>query len=130
MSAAEALQAASAAGVRIGIDGDDLMLEAEAAPPPALLSILARHKSEILNLLRPANDPWSMQDWWAWFDERAAIIEFDGGLSRREAEAGALACCATEWLGHQEPGSERGLAEALDALAAMGIGIAARPQPR
>ena len=34
MSAAEALQAARAAGVRVAIDGDDLVLEASAPPPP------------------------------------------------------------------------------------------------
>ena len=33
MSAAEAIMAARAAGVRLGIDGDDLVLEAPAPPP-------------------------------------------------------------------------------------------------
>ena len=30
------------------------------------------------------------KDWQAYFDERAGIAEFDGGLSRVEAEAQAL----------------------------------------
>jgi hypothetical protein len=34
MSAAQALKAARAAGIRLGIDGKDLTLEADAAPPP------------------------------------------------------------------------------------------------
>jgi hypothetical protein len=38
MSAAEALKAARAAGIGLGIDGDALTLEAVTAPPPAVLS--------------------------------------------------------------------------------------------
>jgi hypothetical protein len=30
-------------------------------------------------------------DWRVWFEERAAIMEYDGGLSRERAEAMALA---------------------------------------
>jgi hypothetical protein len=49
MSAAEALQAARAASVSIGIDGDDLVVEEAAAPPPpAVLDLLARHKTGIV----------------------------------------------------------------------------------
>ena len=80
------------------IDGDDLELEAPAPPPPAVLDLLSRHKADILRLLRPANDGWSPEDWQVFFDERAAIAEFDGGLPRAEAEARAFACCVTEWL--------------------------------
>ena len=36
--------------------------------------------------------------WRAFFDERAGIVEFDGGLSRDEPEACALEVCVTEWL--------------------------------
>jgi hypothetical protein len=35
--------------------------------------------------------PWSLQDWQTFYDERAAIAEHDGGLSRAEAEAQAVA---------------------------------------
>ena len=52
MSAAEALKAARAAGVRVGIDGDDLVLEAMAPPPSVLLDLLSRHKAGIVTLLR------------------------------------------------------------------------------
>src|SRR6516162_222430 len=51
MSAAEALQAAQNAGVEIGIDGDNLVLEASAPPPAAVLDLLSRHKAEVLALL-------------------------------------------------------------------------------
>jgi len=99
MSAAEALMAARDAGISVGIDGDDLVLEASAPPPPALLDLLSRHKAGILILLRAASDSWSAADWQVLFDERAAIAEFDGGLRRCEAEALAFQECAAAWNG-------------------------------
>ena len=98
MSAVEALKAARAAGVHLGIDGDGLVLEATSAPPTAVLDALSRHKAEIVALLRPGRDSWSAENWQVYFDERAGIAEFDGGLPRAEAEARAFACCVVEWL--------------------------------
>jgi hypothetical protein len=98
MSAVEALKAARAAGVELALDGDDLALKAASAPPAAVLEALSRHKAEIVALLRPGRDGWSAEDWQVFFDERAGIIEFDGGLPRAEAEAQAFACCVVEWL--------------------------------
>ena len=98
MSAAEALNAARAAGIKLAIDGDDLVLEAPAPPPSAILEVLSQHKAEIVAVLRPGRDGWSAEDWQAFFDERAGIMEFDGRVSRTEAEAQALACCIVEWL--------------------------------
>jgi hypothetical protein len=40
----------------------------------------------------------SADDWQVFFDERAGIAEFDGGLPRPQAEARAFACCVAEWL--------------------------------
>jgi hypothetical protein len=45
----------------------------------------------------PAGD-WSIEDWQAYFDERAAIAEFDGGLPRPKAEKRAFDYCVAEWL--------------------------------
>jgi DNA polymerase-1 len=56
MSAAEALQAARAAGIRIEIDGSDLVLEAPDEPPRAVIDALSRHKADIIALLRPTQD--------------------------------------------------------------------------
>jgi hypothetical protein len=92
-----AVKAARAAGIRLGVDGDALMLEASAAPLPAVLDLLSRHKA-VVTLLRPADDGWSAEDWHVFFDERAGIAEFDCGLPRGQAEARAFACCAEEWL--------------------------------
>ena len=125
MSAADALRAARAAGVSVGIDGDDLVLQASAAPPPAVLDALLRHKPTIVALLRPANDEWSAEDWQAFFDERAGIAEFDGGLPRNAAEAKAFECCVAEWLNCNAFSCEETVddlrVEASAALKQMGI---------
>jgi hypothetical protein len=97
MTAREALKAAREAGIVIRIDGDDLLLEASTPPPDAVLEQLALHKAGVVALLRPDRS-WTAEDWRALFDERAAIAEFDGELSRPEAEAEAFACCVIEWL--------------------------------
>jgi hypothetical protein len=86
MSAAEALRLAHAAGVHIEIDGDDLSLEASALPPPSVIDLLSSHKASILALLRAVEDGRSARDWQVFFDERAGIIEFDGGAPRAWAE--------------------------------------------
>jgi hypothetical protein len=98
MSAAQALQAARAAGIHVRTEGNDLVLEAAAPPPSALLDLLSSHKADIVRMLRRAKNGWSTVDWHAFFDERAGLAEFDGGLSRTQAEHEAFACCVVEWL--------------------------------
>jgi hypothetical protein len=98
MSAFQALKAARDAGVRIVIDGDALALDADAAPPVAVLNLLSRYKAGVVALLRTGSDGWSGEDWRAFFDERAGIAQFDGGLLRASAEARAFACCVAVWL--------------------------------
>ena len=102
MSAAEALMQARAAGIRVGIDGGHLALEASAPPPAEVLDLLVQHKADIVAQLRPGSDGWSAQGWREFFEERAGIAEFDGGLPRDQAEARAFACCVGEWL-HRNP---------------------------
>lgn len=51
MSAAEILAAARAAGMCLGLDGTDLLIESDCEPPPHLLDALRRDKPEILALL-------------------------------------------------------------------------------
>ena len=98
MSAVEALRAARALGVELTIEGNDLLLEAASEPPPATVEALVRHKAEILKLLRLSEVVWSPEDWQLYFEERAAIAEFAGGLPRADAEAQAFECCVVEWL--------------------------------
>ncbi len=98
MSAVEALKAARAAGIQIAVDGEDLALAASAPPPASVLELLAHNKADVIALLRPTPDGWSAEDWIAFYDERAGIVEYDGGLPRGQAEERAFACCAVEWL--------------------------------
>ena len=124
MSAAQALKAAQAAGIQIGIDGDHLVLEASAAPPAEVLDLLLRHKTGIVTLLQPHRDNWFAEDWQVFFDERAALAEFDGGLPRAEAEGRAFACCVAEWLNREverSPAEQCLAAEGVAALKAMGL---------
>ena len=122
MSALEILKAARAAGIELALDGDDLALSAASAPPPGVLHALSRHKAEIAALLRPGRDGWSGEDWLAFFDERAGIGAFDGGLPRGEAEGRAFECCVVEWLNRHPapspPGSCRwcGKSESASAV--------------
>ena len=55
MSAVEPLKAARAAGIRVEIDGDDLMLEAPVPPPPIVLDLLSRHKTHVIAIATPAS---------------------------------------------------------------------------
>lgn len=128
MSAVHALKLARDAGVCIGIDGDALTLDADAAPPPAVLDLLARHKAQVIALLRLGGDGWSGEDWRAFFNERAGIAEFDGGWPRDQAEPRAFAFCVAEWLNRNlvrsPPGRCHGCGEgeqSQDALLSFGI---------
>jgi hypothetical protein len=98
MSAANVVMEARAAGIQLGVDGDDLVLEASSPPQPAVIDLLSRHKVGIVALLRPGRDGWSAEDWQVFFEERAGIVGFDGGLPRADAESQAFACCIVEWL--------------------------------
>ncbi len=101
MSAAPALLAeARRHGVRLQRDGDRLKLKAPTAPPAEFLDQLRNHKAEILCALAVASEPepsWTADDWRSFFDERAGIAEFDGGLSRPEAEVIAYEGCLSHW---------------------------------
>src|SRR5262245_33445517 len=53
--------------------------------------MLARHKADLLAILTTTPTPADLPaDWHFRWDERAAVLEFDGGLPRERAEAVAL----------------------------------------
>lgn len=102
MNAAEALCLAREHGVHVGVAGTDLILDANQEPESHVLEALRRHKAGIVTLL--AADGWTAEDWRVFYDERAGILEFDGELSRPEAEARTFECCLVEWLNrHPQP---------------------------
>ena len=52
MTGEEALELARRNGVKVHLDGDELVLEADAEPSPGLLTILGRGKWDIVHALR------------------------------------------------------------------------------
>ena len=108
MTAAETIHMAEASGIRFEVEGPDLILDADFEPPVDVVNAITRDKAEIIELLAPPGDRWTTEDWRAFFDERAAIAEFDGGQSKADAEVLAFECCVLEWLirhpGHSDPG--------------------------
>ncbi len=106
MSAVEALRLAEKNGVHLGVAGADLILDADREPAPRVLDAIRRHKAEIVALLGSAENGWVAEDWRAFFEERAGIAEFDGGLSRADAEKRAFECCVAEWLNTHPPVTE------------------------
>ena len=59
--------------------------------------------------------PWKAADWRAFYDERAGILEYDGGVTRPEAEARAYEATIVEWMNHHHPRSEPGWCHACGA---------------
>jgi hypothetical protein len=121
MSAAALIAEAAAAGVRLSRVGDNrLKWTCTGPPPPDLLARIAAAKADVLAALasEEAPSPWfdpagplerdpahraevsaaiERGRWRDLFEERAAIREHDGGLSRGAAEAGALGDLAQLW---------------------------------
>jgi hypothetical protein len=74
MSAVAVLRVARAAGIELELDGDDLLLQAAAPPPASITDLLARHKPEIVVLLRHS------------IDQRAVIAADNAGAPRKWVE--------------------------------------------
>lgn len=108
MKPADVLEVAKGAGIRVTAEGDDLVLDADAPPPASILDAFRHHKAAIVAILSGATESWLADDWQAFFDERAGIAEFDGGLPRAEAEGQAFECCVVEWLRRNPEPSEPG----------------------
>jgi hypothetical protein len=103
MSAAETIRMAEASGIRLGVEGADLILDADLEPPIDVVNAIWRHKAEIIELLAPPGDRWTAEDWRALFEERAGIAEHGAGASRTEAETRAYESCVIEWLWRHPP---------------------------
>ena len=102
MSAAEALRVAQDAGVRVSLEGHELVLWASIEPAPAVLDGLSRYKSDIIDLFRLGQVRWTDQEWQSLFDERAKAAEHDG-WSRLDAETNAYHDCVDQWLALHPP---------------------------
>ncbi|MEQ1782250.1 MAG: hypothetical protein ABMA14_12875 [Hyphomonadaceae bacterium] len=105
MIAADLISEATAAGLCLQAVGNDrLKCTSKGPPPPDLLARLRDRKVDLIAALR-AEDHRGHRDlsvdgarrWREAFEERAAIREHRGGLSRVEAEAAALNDLASVW---------------------------------
>jgi hypothetical protein len=80
VKAAEVIKEATAAGVRIAIEGDGLLLEATTAPPKAVIELITQHKAEIINQLR-AGPAGAAEAEVSWLD-MAVAVENEAGRHR------------------------------------------------
>lgn len=74
--------------------------------PAELVEQLRAHKSDLFTLLmrhERSEYSWADQDWLDCFEERAAILEYDAGHSRAEAERQSLAHVIALWLNSHPP---------------------------
>ncbi len=90
------LQAVEAHGGSLQVEGSDLVVEAPQPLPDDLVARLRAAKPELLRTLTSAT--WDRDDWAAFYDERAAVLEHDHELPRGEAEAHAWEMTIIEWL--------------------------------
>lgn len=88
MSAAALVRRAIDAGVVLQVREDRLRLSSDSPPDDDLLHELRSAKPAIVAYLRGLA-VWTEDDWNALYDERAGIMEFDGGVPCAEAEASA-----------------------------------------
>src|SRR5262245_13195404 len=87
MSATALLSRLHAAGIALAVENGNLKLRGQGAPlGEATLAELRARKVEILALLTPPRAAMPSDDAEHVFEERAAILECDAGLPRKEAE--------------------------------------------
>jgi hypothetical protein len=117
------IQDAKAAGCSLEIEDGDLVVEADREPPAELIASLRRHKAELVAALLPRGDALPARQaearepetapkaattadadvWIDFYEERAAIREFDGHYTRAEAEVLAWGELENRWhLQHGE----------------------------
>jgi hypothetical protein len=90
MGAAELLLHAHAVGLTLDVADGMLLVSPASRVTKDLLAALRLAKPELLALLATGGLDEHGASWREAFEERAAIMEFDGGLSRKDAEAAAL----------------------------------------
>lgn len=112
MSAAAVLKQARADGLKIALTPEGEITARGTQPVIAKWEPALRlHKAALAALLQaPVTGvtAWDAADWEGYFNERAAVAEYDGGLPRHEAEAQAFRCCVAEWLCQNFEASEPG----------------------
>jgi hypothetical protein len=99
MSAASIIGRVRASGGDITLAGDNIKLMVPVSLyEEAVAEVRAQRGAVRCALKNETEAPWDAEDYHALYEERAGIGEYDGCLSRAEAEAQAFECCIIEWL--------------------------------
>ena len=89
----DVLAAVRAAGGEVVLEEGRLRVVAAIPLPAEILERVTAARLDLLAFLAEASSGWDAVDWQVFFDERAGIAEFSGGLSRPAAERVAWECC-------------------------------------
>ncbi len=65
MSATETIRMTEASGIRLGVEGADLILDADREAAPRVLEAIRRHRAGIVALLTAADGDRTVEDWGA-----------------------------------------------------------------
>ncbi len=104
-----------ARGVTISAAEGEFKIKAPAGVmTPDLLERVRAAKPGLLGILAETN----LQGWHDYFEERAAISEYDGGLSKVQAEKHTFDQCVEEWIRLELSACEY---DALNRLWTIGI---------
>lgn len=109
MNADTLLNELKARGVAITVDGDKLRLKGVPGSWDDLRDRVRAARETLVRLLKAAR-PWSEADWRALFEERAAFLEYEGDLTRKEAETTAIDHLVPEWSNRNPPPDPGGFA--------------------
>jgi hypothetical protein len=89
----DCLLAAASAGLTVTVEGDRLIVRGPKAAEPVAKRVLANKPAVIEAIKRPSASTMPEHlppEWHFLWDERAAIMEYDGKMPRERAEAMAL----------------------------------------
>jgi hypothetical protein len=104
MSSRTIIERAAASGVQLTLSSSGrISVKGRQSDIDLWLPEISQNKNAVLKSLRAVDGRWSAEDWQAFFDERAAIAEFDGGLPRAKAEMSAYDQCVTKYMALNPP---------------------------
>jgi len=89
VSPLQALRTARRNGLDVRLSHGNLRLVARLEPAQPIIDALLAHKPEIIALLTPDASGWTGEDYETFYEERAAILEYEHDVPRDEAEARA-----------------------------------------
>jgi hypothetical protein len=106
---AEIIREVETAGGHLTAKGSQLQISAPLPLPERLVEDLRRSKADVLTFLSGGRGTWDADDWREWITERAAILEYDGGLPRPEADRRAFLHALVEWCNRHPPEADPNL---------------------